>query len=305
VVGNLNRDVVVRGIPSSASLQSDGETAASEIAVTVGGGGANSAAAAAALGAFVNLVAKVGADALADRLELALTGVGVHPFLTRDPHRPTGTSVALNHAGGSRHFVSRLPNAESMTFEDLDLRALQGCDHLLRADIWFSEAMLFGGNERLFRRAHDQGLAVSVDLNWDPLWGAAEARRIEERKAAVRSVLPLVDLVHGNVRELTEFTGVAELGDALARIRAWGAPAAVVHLGAAGGGYYEGGELVVEPPAPVSRIVQNTGTGDVLSVCMILLEGRRDTVASERLRLANRVVSEFMEGRRPLVPAIQ
>ncbi len=47
-----------------------------------------------------------------------------------------------------------------------------------------------------------------------------------------------------------------------------------------------------------------TGTGDVLSACLILLHRRADISVPERLRLANRIVAEFIEGRRVLVPSL-
>jgi sugar/nucleoside kinase (ribokinase family) len=75
-------------------------------------------------------------------------------------------------------------------------------------------------------------------------------------------------------------------------------------LGGRGAGYYQLGELIVEPPAPVERIVTTTGTGDVLSVCMILLHRRVEMPVQERLRLANVVVAQFMAGERQFIPAL-
>src|SRR5215470_5509593 len=83
VVGNINRDVTLHGIPSSSLLLKDGETSASRITETIGGGGANSACAAAALGARVHFVGKVGADALGDRLRSAMARHGVRMALAK------------------------------------------------------------------------------------------------------------------------------------------------------------------------------------------------------------------------------
>jgi len=116
VAGNLNRDVQVRQVPGSAGLLSDGETGVSAIVETVGGGGANSACAAAALGARVRFVGKTGADALGERLRQALEQHGVRTHLARDPRCATGTTVALGYASGQRHFLSCLPNNQTLTF---------------------------------------------------------------------------------------------------------------------------------------------------------------------------------------------
>ncbi|MHB8523767.1 MAG: carbohydrate kinase family protein [Limisphaerales bacterium] len=304
VVGNINRDLKPAPLRPGDYLFQDGETAVASIAETIGGGGANSAFAAAALGARVAFLGKVGADALGDRLERTLARHGIAARLARDSGHPTGTSVALTFDNGQRHFISSLPNNEALAFDDLDLRVLPEFGHLFRADIWFSEKMLFGGNERLFRAARDAGLAVSIDLNWDPQWGRANAGEILERKQAVRAALPWVNLAHGNARELIEFADAADLDAALRRLTDWGVGAVVVHLGERGAGYFLRGELTVEPPAPVTQRVNTTGTGDVLSVCMMLLHQQSDVPIPERLRLANRVVAEFIEGKRQLIPAI-
>ena len=79
--------------------------------------------------------------------------------------------------------------------------------------------------------------------------------------------------------------------------------AVVVHLGEKGAGYYFHDALVIEPPVPANSQLNTTGTGDVLSVCMMLLH--RDTRSTqERLHLANEVVCEFIEGKRQLIPAL-
>jgi sugar/nucleoside kinase (ribokinase family) len=122
----------------------------------------------------------------------------------------------------------------------------------------------------------------------------------------LRDVLPLVDLAHGNVRELCAFADAGRLDDALDRITGWGAGAVVVHMGEQGAGYYAraAGGLIVEPCVPADRVVNTTGTGDVLSVCMMLLHRAAGLDARAKLRLANAVVSEYVAGRRDLIPEI-
>ena len=299
VAGNLNRDLRIAPVPLGAYLFQDGETSVRFIRETTGGGGANTACAAAALGARVAFLGKVGEDSLGSRLEAALRQQGVQPHLRRDTAVSTGTSINLVYDTGHRHFVSCLPNNESLAFEDLDLSQLAQYDHLSRTDVWFSEAMLYGGNQRLFRAAREAHMSTSIDLNWDPQWGVADTNALDRRKEAVRAVLPWVDLVHGNVRELTEFAGCVELDATLRRLLDWGAGAVVVHMGAAGAGYYDGQSFVAEPACPTSTFVNSTGTGDVLSVCM-MLQHRLAIPVREKLRLANRIVSEYIAGARTL-----
>jgi sugar/nucleoside kinase (ribokinase family) len=304
IVGNINRDIKLSPISPGSHLFADGETSVTSVTETIGGGGANSALAAAGLGARVAFLGRVGADWLGDRLEQTLTSHGVSAYLKKVSGCPTGTSVNLTFINGHRHFLSSLPNNASLAFEDLDLSALKGFDHLLRADMWFSDAMLYGGNERLLRHAHEAGMRISMDLNWDPQWGVGSPAEVQRRKEAVRLVLPLVDLVHGNIRELNEFAGSNDLQQSLRALEDWGVGAVVVHMGAKGAGYYRNGFLIVEDSVPARRQVNTTGTGDVLSICMMLLDQERRTTIGEKLRLANLIVSQFIAGERSLIPAL-
>jgi sugar/nucleoside kinase (ribokinase family) len=249
-------------------------------------------------------VGKTGADELGERLRQTLERHGVKTYLARDPGCATGTTVALGYASGQRHFLSCLPNNQTLRFEDLDLSALDGCRHLLRADVWFSQAMLEGGNRRLLVAARERGLATSLDINFDPQWSTGSREVIARRKEQLREVLDLVDLAHGNRRELCEFTDSPDLEAALRRLGNWGVKGVVAHLGTEGAGYWKNGELVVEPPDLAVNPVHSTGTGDVLSICMILLEAAPGLFIRQKLRLANGIVREFMEGRRQLIPRL-
>lgn len=293
VVGNLNRDLRIAPIGPGEQLFADGETSTDFIHETLGGGGANSAAFAALLGANVRFAGKVGDDVLGKRLQRALRKRGIRPYLARDPANPTGTSINLVYTTGRRHFVSCLPSSATLTFDDIDPAALRGAEHVLRADVWFSDPMLFGGNEKLLRAARSAGADTSLDINWDPHWGRASVRRIAQRKRAVRKVLPLVDLVHGNVRELCNFADADHLPTALGRITGWGARAVVVHMGKSGSGHFSKGRLIRSRCVRAPREVNATGTGDLLSVIMMLLHRAQIPVA-EKLALANRMVSMYV-----------
>ncbi len=238
IVGSICRDVKMGAIRPGQHLLEDGETPTALISETIGGGGANSALAAAALGADVRFCGKVGADPLGARLEQVLLRRGVTTRIRRDPNVATGSSVVLSYENGCRHFVSCQPNNYSLAITDVDRTMLSGGGHLLRADVWFSEPMLASGNEELFRAARAQGLATSLDINWDPQWGSADAATIAWRKQAVRRILPWVDLIHGNRRELNQFADSSDFDTTLRQITAWGAAAIVIHLGADGAGYY-------------------------------------------------------------------
>jgi sugar/nucleoside kinase (ribokinase family) len=111
-------------------------------------------------------------------------------------------------------------------------------------------------------------------------------------------------MAHGNVRELCEFSDAADLKSALRKISQWGARSLVVHLGKKGAGFYTDGKWIVEPANPAKRSVHATGTGDVLSICMIMLAANQDLSVTQKLRLSNKIVREYMEGRLDLIPQL-
>ena len=152
--------------------------------------------------------------------------------------------------------------------------------------------------------ARRRGITTSLDINFDPYWSLGASDEIARRKGQVREILGLVDLAHGNVRELCHFTDCNDLPTALGRLTAWGVKAVVVHLGNQGAGYYSRGAWFTEPPDLAARRLNSTGTGDVLSVCMILLHGRAELTVQRKLQLSNRVVREFIEGQRTLIPVL-
>jgi sugar/nucleoside kinase (ribokinase family) len=304
VVGNICRDVKTAPLCPDDRLFHDGETPTDSIVETIGGGGANSALFATALGAEARFAGKTGDDALGVRLEQTLLRRRVASFIRHDPAVQTGSSVVLTYTNGCRHFISHQSNNDNLGFSDIDLALLANGGHLLRADVWFSESMLAGGNAQLLQAARDRGLATSLDLNWDPCWNSASQERVRARKQSIRQILPLVDLVHGNVRELNLFADSSEIATSLQRLTAWGAGAVVLHMGAEGAGYYRHGELTVAPSVPVRRQVNATGSGDLLSVCMMLLHERTEIPIVEKLRLANRIVADYIEGNRDLLPTL-
>jgi sugar/nucleoside kinase (ribokinase family) len=103
---------------------------------------------------------------------------------------------------------------------------------------------------------------------------------------------------------LNEFADSDDLPQSLRAVDNWGAGAVVLHLGAKGAGYYHHGHLTVEESVPAKQQVNTTGTGDVLSACMMLLAQESGSTVSEKLRLANLIVSQFIAGERALSPAL-
>lgn len=103
VVGSINLDLVA----SAASLPAPGETVTgATLARHPGGKGANQALAARRLGADVALVARVGADAMADEALALLRAGGVDlTGCAADPDQPTGVALIAVEPHGENQIV--------------------------------------------------------------------------------------------------------------------------------------------------------------------------------------------------------
>ncbi len=303
VVGNLNLDLRTSPIPPSPSILSDGETSAERIVETVGGGGANTAAAISALGGRPHFCCAVGNDELGQRLVrfLEARGVCVHPAVKEVP---TGHSLALTWTTHQRHFVSSLPNTHLLEESDVDVQMLvrHGCRHLYRADVWFAERMLPEGNTSLLRRARQAGMETSLDINWDPQWGeGADSAQGRQRREWLAATLPWVTFVHGNERELAVFTGGTSTAESVRLLRSWGAQAVVVHRGANGCAAATAEGWIEVAALPVTRMVNETGTGDVFTAAFLLAEG---LPLQERLRAGASAAARHLQGAQDLLPPL-
>jgi len=303
IVGNLNLDVRTSPIPSSVLLTSDGETSVAEIDESVGGGAANTAAAVALMGGEAHLCCAVGADELGARLCRFLEGLGVrvHPAVKQ---AATGRSIALTWESHQRHFVSSLPNTRLLVETDIDLQALHraGCRHLYRADVWFGDLMMAEGNASLFRRARRAGMETSLDINWDPLWTASgEPQLVRRRIAQLTAALPSVSFVHGNERELALFTGAPSIQHAARLLRDGGAGAVIVHRGEKGCAAATDAGWIEVPAVPVTRIVGETGTGDVFTAAFLLTP---HLAMEARLRECAAAAARHLQGSPRYTPAL-
>ena len=303
VVGNLNLDLRTSPLAPSPAILADGETSAERIVETVGGGGANTSAAIASLGGTAHFCCAIGGDDLGRRLVRFLQGIGVEMHASAKAV-PTGRSVALTWSTHQRHFVSSLPNTHLLEETDVDLALLAraGCRHLYRCDVWFAERMLPQGNTSLLRRAREAGMETSVDINWDPAWGGGpDCAAGRERRAWLQATLPYVSFAHGNERELGVFTGSSSLQDSVRRLRDWGVQTVIVHRGARGCAAVGAAGWIEVPPAQVSRIVNETGTGDVFTAAFLLAEGQP---LPDRLRAGAAAAASHLQGERELIPAL-
>lgn len=263
VVGEVNPDIVVRGVPALRFGQA--EDLVTSTTLTVGSSVAIMACGAARLGADVRIVGVVGDDDFGRFVveRLRERGIDTSPVRTASG-RTTGSSVILVDASDAsdRHILTDLGTMTDLVADDVSDDLFTSSSHV-HVGSWF---LHLSAREHMGERlaaARARGLSTSVDPNDDPdrVWDGG-----------LRAALEHVELLFCNVSEACGISGLADPDEAaralLARLaptstRA-GLPAVVLKLGALGARVYQPGVVTVVD-APAVDVVDTVGAGDSLA----------------------------------------
>lgn len=276
-IGDAIVDVVTPPMPSLGAGDAQREVA--RVDLLPGGNATNFVLAAAALGARAAFVGRVGRDPLGAVLRSAYREYGVAARLRVDGTRPTGTTVALTWADGTRALVTSLGANANLRESDVPSGIIERADHVHRAGFWWTAQLQGAPTVRLLARAQRSGAATSLDIATDPHgWK-------ETRVAAVRACLPHVDTFFGNETEICAIAGAPDPVSAARELCRLGAGEVVVHRGERGSSWIRGERSVTEPAFRVSE-ENPTGCGDVFNAGYVSSRFRGDDVR-DALRFAN------------------
>jgi ribokinase len=257
-----------------------------------GGKGSNQAVAAARAGGDVHFVSKLGRDTFADLALATWAEAGVTPAVSRHDDGYTGAACILIDAATGDNAIIVCPGVAG-TLSPADMEA--------RAD-------LIGG------------ASVFVTQLEQPLDAAMTALRIA-RDGGARTILnpapaaplppgmlALCDIVIPNESEAEALTGLpvgseAEVTMAAAALRAQGAGAAVITLGARGALYHDAERTVMVPALSAGPVVETTGAGDAFTGGFAAaLAAGRDPVEAARFGCATAAISVTRPGAANAMP---
>ena len=251
VIGELNVDLVVSGLPSLPVLGQ--ELLCDDFQMALGSSSAICASWLVALGAPVDFWGKVGRDLYGQFMvsELERRGIGTSGII-HDPGIRTGVTVSLTYPH-DRAMLTYLGSIATLRLDDLDLSLFARYDHLHSASI-FLQRGLRRGLPALYRAAKEAGLTTSLDSGWDP----------EERwERDIFSVLPYVDFFVPNEVEALHFTGADTVEEATTELSRY-AGTVVVKLGREGA-LARTGEQVWQASGFEVEVVDTTGAGDAFN----------------------------------------
>jgi ribokinase len=257
IVGNLNMDLVIRGLPRMPAWGQ--EVIGDDCVLLPSGQAGYTSFALRRLGIPVRLVANVGDDPWGSGIKAALEAVGVdcRGVEARKGSR-TGISVACVREDGERAFVSYYGCL--MEFDGDAIRRNRGF-------IPSPSILAFCGLntfpklsplhvEELFRETRRGGGTTLLDTGWDPLgWK-------EPHLGELRHLLREVSVFIPNIDEAKAITGCENADEAARALLDHGVGLVVVKLGAQGS-LALGAGIRESIPALSVRVFDAVGAGDV------------------------------------------
>ena len=261
-----------------------------------GGSAANSMAGAAALGLKAAFVGQVAKDQLGEIFAHDMRSLGVR-FETAPTSGglPTGRCLILVTPDAQRTMNTCPGASHELTVDALDAEMIRS------AAVTFLEGYLWGPERpriamlEAARIAQSAGRTVAFTLS--------ESLCIGDRRQGVLGMIDggLVDVLFGNEDEVRHLTGCGDLTDCLAALSSK-VRTLVITRGAAGAVAVENGQRAEIRAAPVERVVDTTGAGDLFAAGFLAGRCRgRDLKASLETGAlaAAEVISHF--GARPEV----
>jgi len=247
VVGELNVDIVIRGgdiVPRFGQA----EQIVEDLSVNAGSSGAIFAAAAAKLGMRVLYGSVVGDDPFGHFMIAALEEAGVATHAIRvDPRVKTGASVMLSK-GNDRAMLTYVGSIAALNERDVDPDWFRRARHLHVVSPFLMSG-LRPYMPTMMGLAHQSGMTVSLDTNWDP-----------EEQWQLEGFFRDLDLFLPNEQELRAISGERDLETAIAAQQAR-VETLVVKRGGRGAIGLRGDERV-ELPADCIEVADTTGAGD-------------------------------------------
>ncbi|MCY7339076.1 MAG: adenosine kinase [Sphingomonas bacterium] len=234
-----------------------------------GGSAANSMAGIAAMGGTAAFIGQVAEDQLGMIFEHDMHALGVRfetPAMTGGP--PTGRCLILVTADGQRT-MNTCPGAS----HELDVANL---DHQLiaAARILYLEGYLWGPEKP--RAAMLKAVDIAHAAGREVAFTLSESVCIAGRKEGFAQMIDGggIDLLFANQNEVLQLTGSTDPDSALTDLAAK-VDTLVVTRGAEGATAISHGERITIPAAPVTKVIDTTGAGDLFAAGFLAARAKR------------------------------
>lgn len=226
---------------------------------TSGGSAANSMAGIAALGGRSAFVGQVADDQLGAIFAHDMQSLGVQfstPPIAGPP--PTGRCLILVTPDAQRTMNTCAGASHELTAQAL------GPELIRSASITFLEGYLWGPEQP--REAMLEAARIAQAADRTVAFTLSESLNIGDRRDGVMGMIDsgLVDVLFGNENEVRYLTGCGDIADCLDSLSGK-VSTLVITRGANGAVGFDGGERIDVPAAPVDKVVDTTGAGDLFA----------------------------------------
>jgi sugar/nucleoside kinase (ribokinase family) len=207
VIGELNPDLILSGnvVPEFGQVEKMIDNAL----LTIGSSSAIFACGAAKLGMRVAFIGKVGNDIFGRFMCQSMLDYDIDiGGIVEDKETPTGISIILS-AGADRAILTYMGTIPHLEYSDINPEIIARARHL-HVGSYFMQAALRPDLSQLFNRAHEHGVSVSLDPNYDPS---------KKWHDGLDQLLEKVDLFLPNSRECCGIAGMSNLEQAVDYLR--------------------------------------------------------------------------------------
>ncbi len=248
VVGELNIDLIlndIRGVPVVGT-----EIMAGDMNITLGSSSAIFAANIAMLGINTSFCGMLGKDSFGKFILEELNRKHVNTdYITQSVDDKTGLTVVMNYSQ-DRAMVTYGGAMETFSLAHIP-EDLSPFSHL-HVSSYFLHKALKADIPALFKKAKENGLTTSLDLQWDPE---------NEWMFLFEECLPYVDVFLPNETEILLLTKLSSIEDAAIKLAPF-ANLIIIKRGTKGALAYDKGNFIASPPMLHNNFIDAIGAGD-------------------------------------------
>jgi sugar/nucleoside kinase (ribokinase family) len=273
VIGELNIDLILNNIESFPEIGK--EKISRDMSLVMGSSSAILACNLAALGNRIGFIGKIGKD---DFGEIVLRNLEQREvdtsLIIKSSNVSTGATIVLNY-DQDRAMVTYPGAMEDLVKNDIPFGEYKNARHL-HLSSFFLQTGIRKDVTGIFKRAKEEGLTTSMDIQWDPE---------EKWDFDYRGALPYLDIFFPNEAEITALTGTNDPLSAIHKLKEYGNIIAV-KSGDKGSFLWHNNNLIHKKAYTNNKVVDAIGAGDSFNAGFIH-KFLREEPASSCLDFAN------------------